>query len=109
VAERVRKLQDAGIIAGFHASIQPGAAGLPLLAFIQLDLPAEHYSRVISTAREASQVLECHHVSGGSSFVLKVVAASMSHLEALIAKFSPYGRTSTAIVLSSPVIKRVRL
>jgi len=52
------------------------------------------------------EVLECHHISGNASFILKVVVHSISHLEELVSKFSPYGQTKTSIVLSSPVEKQ---
>jgi Lrp/AsnC family leucine-responsive transcriptional regulator len=47
------------------------------------------------------QVLECYHVAGGDSFVIKLVAASLAQLEEIIGKLSPYGQTITSIVLST--------
>ncbi|MDA8097981.1 MAG: Lrp/AsnC family transcriptional regulator [Desulforudis sp.] len=105
VAERVRRMEDAGIITGYHARLDPGKIGLPLTAFIRVNCPADRYPRIIESATELPEVLECHHVSGGDSFVIKVVASSIPHLESLIKKLSPFGRTTTSIVLSSPVTK----
>jgi Lrp/AsnC family leucine-responsive transcriptional regulator len=106
-AERVRKMEAAGIISGYHARVEPDKVGLPIMAFILLKTRTEKYPDIFSLARRLSEILECHHVSGGESFVMKVVVSSIPHLEELIEKLSPYGETSTLVVLSSPVQKRV--
>jgi Lrp/AsnC family leucine-responsive transcriptional regulator len=76
------------------------------LAFILLKTQAKKYPDIIPLARRLPEILECHHVSGGESFVIKSVVSSIPHLEDLIEKLSPFGETSTLIVLSSPVDKR---
>jgi Lrp/AsnC family leucine-responsive transcriptional regulator len=106
-AERVRKMEAAGIISGYHARVEPDKVGLPIMAFILLKTRTEKYPDIFSLARRLSEILECHHVSGGESFVMKVVVSSIPHLEELIEKLSPYGETSTLVVLSSPVQKQV--
>jgi Lrp/AsnC family leucine-responsive transcriptional regulator len=107
VAERVRKMEEAGIIGGYHARVELDRVGLPIMAFILLKTQAEKYRRIISQVEDVPEILECHHVSGDESFIIKVVASSISHLEKLIAELSPFGETSTLIVLSSPVVKWV--
>jgi Lrp/AsnC family transcriptional regulator, leucine-responsive regulatory protein len=101
VTERVRKLEEAGIIIGYHAAVKKNLLGEPVMAFVQLDAPADCYNRVKALARQLIQVLECHHISGEGAFVLKVMVPSVADLETLVAKFSPFGRTKTTIVLSS--------
>ena len=107
VIERVRKMEDAGIITGYHAKVEPEKVGLPVKAFIMLTTRAEQYSRIISLANRIPEILECYHVSGDESFVMKVVVSSVSHLETLIEQFGPHVQTKTLIVLSSPVVKPV--
>jgi len=107
VAERVRKMEEVGIIAGYHARVDPEKVGLPIMAFILLRTRTEKYPGVISLVRSVPEILECHHVSGSESFIVRVVASSIPHLENLIERFSPFGETSTLIVLSSPVVKQV--
>jgi Lrp/AsnC family leucine-responsive transcriptional regulator len=80
-----------------------------MTAFIRLNTPPDRYQSVIELAQQAPEVLECHHVAGGDAFVIKVVVASVGQLEALIGRFSPYGTTTTSIVLSSPVAKRIEI
>ena len=101
VTERVRRLEEAGIIQGYHARISPLPVRQKVTAFMALDTPAADYGAVKRLARDLDPVLECHHVSGSTAFILKLAVDSVQDLEALVARFSPYGRTRTSIVLSS--------
>jgi Lrp/AsnC family leucine-responsive transcriptional regulator len=65
------------------------------------------YPQIIALINDLPEVLECHHVTENASFSIKAIASSISHLEALVEQLSRYGQTSTSIVLSSPVKKRV--
>lgn len=104
VAERVRKMEEAGLITGYHAEIHVETPRL--LAFVRIHTAATRYPHIIERARALPEVQECHHVTGADAFILKIEATSTEHLERLIAKFSPYGETTTSIVLSSPITKR---
>ena len=106
VAERVRRLEEAGVIRGYQAEIAPESLGYTLMAFMRLTAPATRYDQVIAKAKRIPEVLECHHVAGGDSFLLKLLARDVKHLERLIGEFTPFGQTGTTIVLSSPVTKR---
>lgn len=105
-AERVRRMEAAGLITGYHAELSADLLGAPLLAIIRLVTPPERYPRFLKAAAAWPEVLECHHVSGPDSFVLQVRASSPAHLEELVGRLSPYGETNTAIVLSSPIPRR---
>lgn len=107
VIERVRKLEDAGIINGYRAEIDAGKVGLPITAFIRMSITGVDYSHIIEVAEDSPEVLECHRGTGGDSFIMKVAVASVQHLQNLIDKLTPYGITTTSIVLSSPVKSRV--
>lgn len=107
VAERVRRMEEAGIITGYRAEVNPGAMGLSILAFIRLNVAGREYPVIIALIKELTEVLECHHLTGTDSFILKVTTSSIPHLESLITQLSTYGQTATSIVLSSPVTKRV--
>ena len=107
VIERVKKLEDACIITGYRAEIDTAKVGLPITAFIRMSISGVDYSRIIEVAEKSKEVLECHRGTGGDSFILKVAVADVEHLQNLIDKLTPYGITTTAIVLSSPVKSRV--
>ena len=105
-AERVRKMEDAGVIAGFRAEINPSKIGLPIAAFIRISVVGDVLARVAKTVRETPEIMECHRGTGADSFTLKVAVESIEHLERLIDKLAPFGTTSTSIVLSTLVKRR---
>jgi Lrp/AsnC family leucine-responsive transcriptional regulator len=107
VAERVRKLEDAGIITGYKAEVNLEKVGFPITAFIRVSAPGENCSRIGQIAKGFPEVLECHRVTGSDSCIMKVVVSSVSHLEGLIDRLVPYGTPTTSIVLSTPVKGRV--
>ena len=107
VIERIRKLEDAGIITGYRVEIDTAKVGLPITAFIRMSISGVDYSHIIEVAKESIEVLECHRGTGGDSFIMKVAVSSVEHLQNLIDRLTPYGITTTSIVLSSPVRQRV--
>src|SRR6187399_1109626 len=106
VIERVRKLEDSKIITGYRAEIDAAKVGLPITAFVRMSITGVDYSHIIEVAQESNEVLECHRGTGGDSFIMKVAVASVEHLQEIIDKLTPYGITTTAIVLSSPVKRK---
>ncbi len=107
VIERIRKLEDAKIITGYRAEIDTAQLGLPITAFIRMSISGVDYSHIIEVAEKSAEVLECHRGTGGDSFIIKVAVASVEHLQIIIDRLTPYGITTTSIVLSSPVKRRV--
>ncbi len=107
VIERVRKLEDAKIITGYRVEIDAAKVGLPIMAFIRMSITGIDYSHIIEVVEESNEVLECHRATGGDSFIMKVAVADVGHLQTLIDKLTPYGITTTSIVLSSPVKSRI--
>ncbi|MCL4837780.1 MAG: Lrp/AsnC family transcriptional regulator [Thermoanaerobaculia bacterium] len=106
VAERVRNLEAAGLVRGYRAEIDLAKLGLPILAFVRMSVVGDVLGRITAVAQELPEVLECHRGTGDDSFVMKVAVASVEHLEHLIDRLTPFGTTSTSIVLSSPVPRR---
>lgn len=106
VIERVRKIEDAGIITGYRAEIDAAKVGLPITAFVRMSITGVDYSHIIEVAQGSSEVLECHRGTGGDSFIMKIAVSSVEHLQAVIDRLTPYGITTTTIVLSSPVKRR---
>jgi len=107
VIERVRKLEDAHIITGYRAEIDTARVGLPIMAFIRMSISGVDYSHIIEVAQGSNEVLECHRGTGGDSFIMKIAVSSVEHLQEMIDRLTPYGITTTTIVLSSPVKRRV--
>ncbi|MBV9227954.1 MAG: Lrp/AsnC family transcriptional regulator [Chloroflexi bacterium] len=107
VSERVRKMEEVGVIAGYHADINLDKVGLPVRAIIRMGLGAGQSSvRAIAGVRELPEVLECSRVMGSDTLVLTVVASSVEHLEGLIDRLLVYGPLTSSMVLSMPVKRR---
>ena len=106
VAERVRRMEEAGIIIGYRAEIDVKKIGLGITAFIRVATLSENYPALNSLLKSMPEVLESHHLAGADSFIVKVVASSIPHLEALITRLGPFGQTTTSVVLSSPVTQQ---
>ena len=107
VAERVHRMEEAGYIKEYRAIVDQEKLGFPITAFIRVTAVAGKMKEADEMARSIPEVIEGHHLTGADGFILKVVVASMGHLEEVINQMSNYGQTTTSVVLSSPVESRV--
>jgi Lrp/AsnC family leucine-responsive transcriptional regulator len=105
-AERVRRMEEAGIITGYRAQVKPETVGLPVTAFVRIEVPGANHRKVEALVVELPEVLECHRATGTDCYVMKVVLASMDHLRTLLDKLVVWGSPVTSIVISSPVAGR---
>lgn len=104
-AERLRRMEEAQIVKGYAVDIDREALGLPLLAYVRLSCSGGRYNSFLNFVKSAEQVQECHHITGGDAFLLKVTVASIADLEKLVERLLPFGDPITSIVLSSPVVR----
>ena len=104
-ADRVRKLEEAGVIRGYAAIVDPDAAGCGLGAFVSVTLErSDDRGAFLDTVRSLPEILECHHVAGAEDYILKVRCADTRGLERLVSdglKSVPGVRTRTAVILST--------
>jgi Lrp/AsnC family transcriptional regulator, leucine-responsive regulatory protein len=103
--ERIRKLEDAGIIAGYGVRLNLEALGFGVTALIEVKTDPTRYERVREFARTTLEVRECYFVTGESSFVTRVVVRNIGELQALIERIGLFGSTRTSLALSSPILK----
>ncbi|MEU0343043.1 Lrp/AsnC family transcriptional regulator [Streptomyces bobili] len=105
VTERVRRLEAAGAITGYGAQIAPTRLGYGIQAFIRVNphggYTLKHPRTLELLARP--EITEVHHVIGEDCWLLKVAVTDTVHLEEVLEQTSALGRTTTSIVLSSPV------
>lgn len=108
VAERVHRLEKLGVIRGFYADISLERLGLPILIFVRLSMagPEALVRTFQQQVKTWDEVIECHRVTGSDSFIVKARVVSVEHLERFLDKLGHYGSTSTATVLSSPVLQK---
>jgi Lrp/AsnC family leucine-responsive transcriptional regulator len=107
VAERVRRMEDAGVIAGYHAQVDPSKVGLPVMALIQMRCAPGKCLLKTTSPDDFPELLEMVKVSGPHCSVLKVVAHSIPHLEALFERLGEHGELLTSMVWSSALNRRV--
>ncbi len=106
VAERVRRLEEAAVIKGFHADVDAAKVGFPITAFVRWTSSGPDCSHLGEVAKDIPEIVECSRVTGEASYMLKILARTVGHLEELIDGLMPYGSTITSVVLSSPVEHR---
>ena len=101
IAQRVRRLEEAGVIAGYQAVVDPAKAGLPLTAFVQMRCSLGSCLLRTSTAEDYPEVTEVHKLSGNFCTMLKIRVASMAHLEGLLERIGKHGEINSHVVLST--------
>lgn len=101
--DRVHRLEEAGIIEGYHARVNPARVGLPVHAMVKISIAGDRLALFAVSVRKIPEVLACHRVTGSESYILQVVATDVTHLERIIDRFMPYVATNTSIILASPV------
>lgn len=106
VADRIRRLEAAGIITGYHAAVNPAKLGLGLTAIIRFKATNDPFERIVKVIEACPEIIECHSVTGDDCMTLTAVVSSVEHLSQLVARLTPYGSSHTSIVLSSPLHHR---
>jgi Lrp/AsnC family transcriptional regulator, leucine-responsive regulatory protein len=104
-AERLRNLEEAGVIRGYRVDIDPTYLGLDIVAVIRMACDGEQYRRFLAFLETCEEVRECHHVTGSDALMIRVLVGSIEELEQLVMKFLRYGVPTTSVVLSSPLIR----
>ncbi|MEV3911119.1 MULTISPECIES: Lrp/AsnC family transcriptional regulator [Streptomyces] len=108
VTERVRRLEAAGVISGYGAHVVPSRLGYGIQAFIRVSPHGGYTLRHPRTLElmERPEITEVHHVVGEDCWILKVAVRDTVHLEDVLEDVSTLGRTTTSIVLTSPVQRK---
>lgn len=104
-SERVRRLEEAGIIEGYSAQVNLKKLGFPTTVFVQLTVPPNRYDGVKKEMEVIPEILEAHHVAGELSFILKLQLADLEDLEPILLKMNQQGQTASIIALSKTVDK----
>lgn len=103
VIERVRRLEESGVIVGYRACIDPARVGLPVHAFVKVTVAGDRLVSFTKVVKGLPEVLECHRVTGAESFLVQVAVRDTMHLENVIDAMMPYVATNTSMILASPV------
>jgi Lrp/AsnC family leucine-responsive transcriptional regulator len=106
VAERVQRLERAGVITGYRAEIDPKAVGFPIAAVVRVRPTTRQLQKIPELAREIPEVVDCHRITGEDCYFVKLHLRSMDDLEGILDRFVVLGQTTTSIIHSSPVMGR---
>lgn len=114
VAERIRKMEDLGIIEGYYAKVSHLETNHQLKAIITLRAFMGRLKPFIEKVKEFNEVVNCYRITGNENIVMEVVLNNQKHLEKFIDQLITYGETRTHIVLSNvvennPIVERIKL
>jgi Lrp/AsnC family leucine-responsive transcriptional regulator len=106
VSSRIERLENKGIITGYHASINESALDYHIKAFINLTLTPKEKDHFLEYIRQCENVTECHCITGHCSMLMKVIFQNTEELDQMINELQKYGTAETQIVFSSPIEPR---
>ena len=107
ISERIRRLEEAGVIRGYTVKVDPAALGLPLAAWLRIRPIPGQLKKVAEILQGLPEVVECDRVTGEDCFIARAHVRSVQALEDLIDRVIPYAMTNTSIIQSSPVERRL--
>jgi Lrp/AsnC family leucine-responsive transcriptional regulator len=107
VSERVKRLEESGVIEGYSVKINAAALGLPLAAWLRIRPIPGQLQKVAEILRALPEIVECDRVTGEDCFIARAHLRSVADLEKLIDEIIPYAMTNTSIIQSSPVERRL--
>jgi Lrp/AsnC family leucine-responsive transcriptional regulator len=106
VADRLERLEEAGVITAYRADIDPRALGYELTVMLRIRPAPRELKKVAELAQRTPEVVECHRITGDDCYLMRAHVRDVEHMEEVIDRFAMYGQTTTSIVQSSPVPRR---
>ena len=106
-AERIRRLEEAGVIDGYTARLDPAALGLPIAAYLRIRPLPGALATVVDIIKNIDAIVECDRVTGEDCFIARAHVRSIADLEAVIDRIIPHAMTNTSVIQSSPVKRRL--
>jgi Lrp/AsnC family leucine-responsive transcriptional regulator len=107
VTERIKRLQDSGVLAGFVPMLDPPSLGLMIGAYVRIRPATGELGRVASIVREIPEIVECDRITGEDCFIAKLHVAGVEDLERILDRLIPYASTYTSVIQSTPVKRRL--
>jgi len=103
VTERIKKMEDYGVIEGYTTKVSYAKTGYQLKAIITLKAFMGRLKPFLSQGSQFKEVLNCYRITGNENIIMEVVVKDQAHLQAFIDKLIAYGETKTHIILSNVV------
>lgn len=105
-AERVKRLEEAGVISSYTVLLDPKALGLNVAAWLRIRPTPGNLAKVADLLRQLPEIVECDRITGDDCFLAKAYVPAIQDLEHLIDRILPYSSTNTSIIQSSPIPRR---
>ncbi|MDW7661216.1 MAG: Lrp/AsnC family transcriptional regulator [Bacillota bacterium] len=109
VSERVKRLEENGVIEGYTAIVNPKKLNLYVEAIVHVGMKVSAHARFKKFTHEEPSIIECHHVTGEDCMTVRVVCRNTHELETILDKIQAIGSTKTSIILSSPLKRKAIL
>lgn len=106
VAERLQRLERAGVITSYRAEVDPKQIGFPIGVIVRIRPSTRQLHKIPELAREIAEVVECHRITGDDCFFMRLQLRSLDDLEPILDRLLVYGQTTTSIVHSTPIQRR---
>ena len=106
VSARMERMERKGILTGYRATVSPQKLGYQILAFVNVVLSPDRREAFLSCIRQYPGVVECYHVAGAFSMLMKVYFPDTQQLDAFLAQVQKFGKTQTQIVFSTMIEPR---
>lgn len=106
VADRVQRLEEAGVITGYRAEVDPRALGFPVTVMVRIRPAIRELQRISKIAQEVPQIVECYRMTGDDCFYFTMHLRAVDELEPILDLFTPYGQTTTSLIHTAPVPRR---
>jgi len=106
VADRIQRLEETGVITGYHAAVNPSALGFPVTVLVRINPAVRELPRVTKLAEEIPEIVECYRITGDDCLYFIAHLRGVDQLEPILDRFAPYGRTTTSLVHAAAVPRR---
>ncbi len=107
IAERVKRLEEGGVITGYAVNLSPDAIGLPISAWLRIRPVPGALQKVAEIIQSIPEIVECDRITGEDCFLARTHVKSVADLERVIDRIIPHAMTNTSIIQSSPVKRRM--
>jgi Lrp/AsnC family leucine-responsive transcriptional regulator len=103
--ERVRRLEDEGIIRGYRVDIDPRALGYGIMVFTRMVCDGEKYKQFLAYIKTVDAIRECYHITGSDALIMKILANSIEELDGVVSKFLAYGAPNSSVVIADLLVR----
>ncbi|MGO9404795.1 MAG: Lrp/AsnC family transcriptional regulator [Terriglobales bacterium] len=104
-AERVRRLEDEGIIRGYRVDIDPRALGYRVMVFTRMVCDGEKYKQFLAFIKTVDAIRECYHITGSDALTMKILAYSIEELDGIVMKFLAYGTPTSSVAIANVLVR----